>query len=151
MPYSKELHNSLNKASKQHIALMEKFNEFANFVKHCIDTPSVASNNITISLQQLDKGIFTTTFAGRTTSFVFSSALEDNGDLEGTVRCFIRSDFPEPKQIRLGEFAFNENGLTNLKLPNEDSKISIANDFGTLHIALHFIREGLRAFRMAAR
>ena len=151
MPYSKRLHNSLNKASKQHIALTEKFNEFTHFIKQCLETPSVASHNISISLQQLDNGIFTTTFAGRTTTFVFTTALEDNGDLEGTVRCFIKHEFPEPKQIRLGEFAFTETGLTNLKLPNEGSRIGIANDFGTLHIALHLIREGLRAFRMAAR
>jgi hypothetical protein len=149
MPYSKQLHNHLNKISEQHVVLTEMFVEFAKFIKLCLENPSVSSHNIDISLQQLDKGIFTTTFAGRTTSFVFSTAIEDNGNLEGNVRCYIKKEFPEIRHVQLGEFTFNNEGLTNLKLPNEDSKISLANDFGTLHIALHFIRQGLRAFRMA--
>ena len=146
MPYSKELHNSLNHVSAQHIILTEKFNEFAKFVKNCVDNPSIANKNIVLSLQNLDKGIISTAFAGRTTTFVFNTILKDDGNLEGSVRCFILHDFPEPKQIRLGEFAFNLEGVTNLSLPNEDSKITMNSDFGTLHIVLHFIREGLRYF-----
>ncbi|NOT11366.1 MAG: hypothetical protein HOP23_05965 [Methylococcaceae bacterium] len=144
MPYSKHLHNSLDKISQQHIVLTDKFKEFANFIKHCIETPSVANNNITVSLQHLDKGVFTTVFADRTTSFVFSTALTSTGSLVGNVKCFIKKEFPEPKQVHIGEFTFNEDGHTSLKLPNEDSKINMNNDFGTLHIILHFIHEGLR-------
>jgi hypothetical protein len=143
MPYSIQLHNSLDKASAEHKTLALKFQEFARFVKDCTQTPSVANHSITASLQNLDKGIFTTTFANRTVSFVFTSLLQENGNLGGYVQCFVFKEFPEPKQVKFGEFNFDETGRTNLKLPNEDAQIDIANNFGTLHIALHFIRESL--------
>jgi hypothetical protein len=143
MAYSIQLHNSLDKVSTEHKALALKFQEFARFVKDCTQTPSVANHSISVSLQQLDKGFFTTTFASRTVSFVFNSVLQESGNLEGYVQCFVFKEFPEPRQIKFGEFKFDEAGHTNLKLPHEDAQIDIANNFGTLHIALHFIRESL--------
>ena len=143
MSYSIQLHDSLDKASNQHNALSAKFAEFATFVKHCIETPKIANQNITASLQHLNQGYFTTTYASRTVSFVFTSFLEESGNLAGNVKCFLKRDFPEVKQIPLGEFTFDAEGHTNLKIPNEDAQINIANDFGTLHIALYFIRESL--------
>jgi hypothetical protein len=143
MPYSIQLHNSLDKASNEHKALALKFQEFARFIKDCTQTPSVSNQNIAVSLQNLDKGFFTTTFASRTVSFVFTSFLNENGNLMGIVQCFICKEFPETRQIKFGEFNFDETGRTNLTLPNEDAQIDIANNFGTLHIVLHFIRESL--------
>ena len=144
MPYSNHLHTSLDKASLQHKALASKFQEFARFVKDCIQTPSVANQSISVSLQYLDQGFFTTTFASRTVSFVFTSHLDESENLEGNVKCYIKKDFPEPKQIEFGEFTFDDTGHTNIKIPNEDDKINIAAlDFGTLHIALFYIRESL--------
>lgn len=143
MPYSIQLHNSLNKIAIQHKELALKFQEFARFVKDCTQTPSVANQSIAVSLQHLDKGFFTTTFARRTVSFVFSSLLDESGNLHGNVKTYVLTEFPEPKQIKFGEFTFDETGHTDIKIPNEDAQINIANDFGTLHIALYFIRESL--------
>lgn len=143
MPYSIQLHNSLDKVSTKHKALALKFQEFARFVKDCTQTPSVANQSITVSLQSLDKGFFTTTFASRTVSFVFTSFLQESDDLVGNVQCFILKEFPETRQIKFGEFNFDEAGHTNLKLQNEDAQIDIAGNFGTFHIALHFIRASL--------
>ncbi len=143
MAYSIQLHKNLDKVSTEHKALALKFQEFARFVKDCTQTPSVANQSITVSLQNLDKGFFTATFASRTVSFVFTSILQENGTLEGYVQCFVFKEFPEARQIKFGEFKFDETGHTNLKLPNEDAQIDIANNFGTLHIVLYFIRESL--------
>ena len=143
MPYSIQLHNSLNKIAIQHKELALKFQEFARFVKDCTQTPSVANQSITVSLQHLDKGFFTTSFARRTVTFVFTSLLDESGNLQGNVKTYVQAEFPEPKQIKFGEFTFDETGHTNIKIPNEDAQINIANDFGTLHIALYFIRESL--------
>jgi len=143
MSYSIQLHNNLNALSVQHTALASKFREFARFIKDCFQTPAVSNHNITASLQHLDNGYFTTTYANRTISFVFTSLLDDSGNLIGYVQCYIKKEFPEAKQIKFGEFTFNEEGHTKLKLPNEDAEINIADNFGTLHIALHFIRESL--------
>lgn len=143
MPYSIQLHESLNKLSPQHAALASKFREFARFVKDCVQTPSISSHNITASLQHLDNGYFTTTFANRTISFAFTSVLEKNGNLVGNVKTYVKHEFPEQKQVKFGEFTFDQEGHTSLKLPNEDAEINIADNFGTLHIALHFIRESL--------
>jgi hypothetical protein len=143
MPYSIQLHKSLDKASTQHTILTSKFKEFAFFTKDCMQSPRISNHNIIASLQHLDKGYFTTSYAGRIVSFVFASCLDEFGTMVGVVKCYLQKDFPECKQIEIGEFIFDEEGHTNLKLPNEDAKISIANDFGTLHITLHFIHESL--------
>jgi hypothetical protein len=144
MPYSIQLHNSLNKIAVQHKELALKFQEFARFVKDCTQTPSVANHSIIVSLQNLDKGFFTTTFARRTVSFDFTSLIDENDNLQGVVTTYLHTEFPEPKHIKFGEFNFDESGHTNIKIPNEDSKINIANDFGTLHIVLFYIRESLK-------
>jgi hypothetical protein len=143
MPYSIQLHNSLNKIAIQHKELALKFQEFARFVKDCTQTPSVANHSIVVSLQHLDRGFFTTSFARRTVSFVFSSIIDEKENLQGIVTTYIHSEFPESNQIKFGEFTFDETGHTNIKIPNEDSAINIANDFGTLHIVLFYIRESL--------
>lgn len=143
MPFSKQLHNSLDQASTQHKLLTAKFKEFAEFIKHCLETPSVANHNITVSLRTLDQGNFSTNYANRTVTFVFNSILKENGSIVGNVKCYVLKTFPENKQVEFGEFEFDAEGSTNLTLPNEDAKINIANDFGTLHIALHFIRLSL--------
>jgi hypothetical protein len=144
MPYMLQLHDNLDKASTQHTALASVFREFANFVKDCIQAPSIANHSITSSLH-LDHGFFTTTFAGRTVSFVFSSSLEDEKsvNLVGNVQCYIKKEFPEPKQIEFGGFTFNEEGYTNIKIPDSNETIHIANDIGTLLMALHFIHDSL--------
>jgi hypothetical protein len=144
MPYSIQLHSSLNKIAVQHKELALKFQEFARFVKDCTQTPSVANHSITVSLQHLDKGFFTTSFARRTISFVFTTVLDEKESLQGVVTTYDFSEFPEPKQTKFGEFTFDETGHTNIKIPNEDAQINIANDFGTLHIVLYYIRESLK-------
>lgn len=143
MPYSKQLHNSLEHASGQHKALNEKFVEFASFIKGCVQTPAIENHYMSVSLQSLDHGYFSVVYANRTVTFVFNSLLKGGSDLAGNVKCYVHKQFPESKHIELGEFDFDEDGHTNLVLPNEEAKINIANDFGTLHIALHFIRLSL--------
>jgi hypothetical protein len=142
MPYLTQLHDNLDKASDQHAALTSVFDEFANFVKDCIQTPSIANHSITAALH-LDQGLFTTTFAGRTVSFVFTSSLEKSGNLIGNVNCYIKKNFPEPKQVEFGGFTFDAEGYTNINVPNSNETIHIANDLGTLLMALHFIHESL--------
>ncbi|MEQ1544858.1 hypothetical protein [Methyloglobulus sp.] len=142
MPYLTQLHDNLDKASDQHTALTSVFDEFANFVKDCIQTPSIANHSITAALH-LDQGLFTTTFAGRTVSFVFTSSLENSGNLIGNVKCYIKKNFPEPKQVEFGGFTFDAEGYTNINVPNSNETIHIANDIGTLLMVLHFIHESL--------
>ncbi|MEQ1557507.1 MAG: hypothetical protein ABL933_01035 [Methyloglobulus sp.] len=142
MAYLTQLHDNLDKASDQHEALAAVFEEFANFVKDCIQTPSIADHTITAALH-LDHGLFTTKFAGRIVSFVFTSSLEKSGNLIGNVTCYLKKEFPEPKQIEFGGFTFDEQGYTNINVPNSNETIHIANDLGTLLMAFHFIHDSL--------
>ncbi|SJM92173.1 conserved hypothetical protein [Crenothrix polyspora] len=144
MPYLIKPHDNLDKISNQHIALTLVFKEFAHFIKDCILAPSIANHSIAASLH-LDQGFFTTTFAGRTVSFVFTSLLENEASvmLVGNVKCYIKKDFPEPKLIEFGGFTFNEKGHTNIKIPDSDATVHITNDMGTFLMALHFIHQSL--------
>lgn len=139
-----QLHDNLDKVAKQHIALTSVFKEFAHFVKDCVLAPSIANHNISVSLH-LDQGFFTTSFANRTVSFVFTSLLESEEceNLIGNVTCYLKKDFPEPKHIKFGGFNFNENGHTNLKIPDSNETVHITNDLGTFFMALHFIHQSL--------
>lgn len=143
MPYSKQLHDYLDQTSLQHQQLAEKFEDFAHFIRSCLKAPSVANNNILVDLRHLPQRIFTATYADRTITFVFNSLLKDDENLVGNVKCFIQKSFPENKYIEIGEFDYDEKGNTNLKLPHEDADINLDNNFGTLHVALHFIRLSL--------
>jgi hypothetical protein len=143
MPYSKKLHDYLEQASIQHEQLASKFDEFAQFIRSCLKAPSVANNSIVIDLRRLAERNFSATYADRTVTFVFNSILRGDENLVGNVKCYLRQQFPEPKFVEIGEFDFDEKGNTNLKLPNEDADINLDNNFGTLHIALHFIRLSL--------
>ena len=143
MPYSKKLHDYLDQTSVQHQQLTEKFEEFAHFIRSCLKATSVASNNILVDLRHLPQRNFTASFADRTVTFVFNSLLKGDENLIGNVKCFIHKSFPEDKFIEIGEFDFDEHGNTNLKLPNEDADINLDNNFGTLHVVLHFIRLSL--------
>lgn len=144
MPYLNQLDDHFDKASSQHKALTTVFEDFANFVKDCLQATSTTNQNIIVT-PNLSQGLFTTSFAGRTVSFVFTSSLEDvaNGCMVGTVTCYIKKDFPKPKQIEFGSFTFNEEGRTNIKKTDSDETICISNDLSTLHMALHFIYESL--------
>jgi len=143
MPYSKKLHEYLEQSSVQHEHLANKFDEFAHFIRSCLKAPSVADNSIVVDLRHLPQRNFSATYADRTVTFVFNSLLKGDENLTGNVKCFIAKSFPESKYIEIGEFDFDEKGNTNLKLPNEDADINLDNNFGTLHIALHFIRLSL--------
>lgn len=143
MPYSKKLHEYLEQSSIQHEHLANKFDEFAYFIRSCLKAPSVANSSIVVDLRHLPQRNFSATYADRTVTFVFNSLLKGDENLVGNVKCFIAKSFPESKNIEIGEFDFDENGNTNLKLPNEDADINLDNNFGTLHIALHFIRLSL--------
>lgn len=143
MAYSKQLHDYLDQTSIQHQKLASKFDEFAQFIRICLKAPSVANNNILVDLRLLPSRTFTATYADRTVTFVFNSLLRGDENLVGNVKCYIQKNYPENKFIELGEFDFDENGNTNLKLPHEEADINLDNNFGTLHIALHFIRLSL--------
>jgi len=143
MPHSNKLHDSLDTFARQHKELALKFQEFARFVKDCTQTPAVANHSITVSLQHLDSGFFTTSFASRTVTFVFKSFLDDSETLQGNVKTYLQQAFPEPKQFQFGEFVFDEMGHTDIKLQDEDAPVNFANDLVTLDIVLHFIRESL--------
>lgn len=144
MSHLTRLRDNINKASKQHMALAAVFEEFAHFVKDCVLSPALANHSILVSLH-LDQYCFTTSFAGRLVTFVFSSSMEDknNGDLIGNVTCYLKKDFPEPKQIEFGGFTFNEAGITNVEIPGSNETIHITNDLGTFFMALHFIHDSL--------
>jgi hypothetical protein len=142
MAYLAQLHDNLHKVSDQHTALASVFEGFANFVKDCIQSPSIANHSITANLY-LEQDFFTTTFAGKTVSFVFGTTLEQDRNLVGNVTCYLKKNFPEPKLIEFNSFTFNEEGFTNINIPNTNDTIHIANDLGTLLMALHFIRESL--------
>jgi hypothetical protein len=96
-----------------------------------------------VSLQHLDSGFFTTTFATRRVTFVFKSFLDESETLQGNVKTYLQQAFPEPKQLLFGEFVFDENGHTDIKLQDEDAPVNFSNDLVTLDIVLHFIRESL--------
>src|SRR5271169_2246391 len=65
----------------RHNELSSRFGEFALLVKSKVGEQSFHIKGITTS-QHLDKGYFTTTFAGRTIVFVFTSLLEGSGNLK---------------------------------------------------------------------
>ena len=76
MPYSNKLHDSLDIFARQHKELALKFQKFARFVKDCSKPLAVANHSITVSLQHVDSGFFTTSFASRTVTFMFKSFLD---------------------------------------------------------------------------
>lgn len=137
-----QLHQQLEIVASRHSQLAKKFQAFAKFVEEQVTTPTFHIKGISISLH-LEQGYFTTTFAGRTLCFSFSSILSENGSLIGTVTCGLMQEFPEKSLVQVGEFTFTGNGETNLNDPEDGDSISMDKDIRALHVALHFIYESL--------
>lgn len=136
------LNKTLETAASRHLKLISLFDTFAKFVESQVTPQTFHIKGITASLH-LGQGFFTTTFAGRTLHFVFSSTAEDDKALVGNVTCYLKREFPEQSHIEIGKFTFNGNGQTNLIEPEDNEPITIVSDFPSLHLALHFIRESL--------
>ncbi len=136
------LHQNLEKAAIRHQLLVSRFNNFAKFVEEQVTHQTFHIKGISTSLQ-LEQGIFTTTFSGRTLYFVFSSTAEDTGTLIGNVKCHLKIGFSEREFIKIGEFTFTGSGQTNLIEPEDNGPITIDSDLSSLYVVLHFIHESL--------
>lgn len=137
-----QLHQQLETVAIRHIQLAAKFQAFAKHVEDQVTNPTFHIKGISVSLY-LEQGYFTTTFAGRTLHFAFSSALSENGSLVGTVTCGLIRELPEKTLVPVGEFTFTGSGKTNLNNPEDGDPITIDEDLPALYVGLNFIYEGL--------
>lgn len=137
-----QLNQQLEAAANRHLQLAGRFQVFAKFVAEQVTAHNFQIKGITTSLH-LEKDYFTTTFAGRSLRFTFSSALSENGSLLGTVTCALMNDDPEKSLVPVGEFTFTGNGKTNLIAPDDGDPIIIDDDIPALYVGLHFIHESL--------
>lgn len=137
-----QLHQQLETTANRHSQLAAKFRSFAKFVEEQVTAATFHIKGISVSLH-LEQGYFTTTFAGRTLRFTFSSALSENGSLIGTVTCGLLKDSPERSLIPVGEFTFTGSGKSSLNNPEDGDPINIDEDLPALYIGLHFIYESL--------
>ena len=138
----KQLNQTLETVASRHLQLISRFDTFANFVESQVTSQTFHIKGITSTLH-LEQGFFTTTFAGRTLHFVFSSTTEDGKTLFGNVACYLKRELPEQAHIEIGKFTFNGGGQTNFIEPEENDPLTIASDISSLYIALHFINESL--------
>ncbi|MHB1331682.1 MAG: hypothetical protein ACYCY1_03735 [Sulfuriferula sp.] len=132
-----QLHQKLERYSNRHHQLSAKFEQFAKFVDEQVAAPAFHIKGIGISLN-LDKGFFSTTFAGRTLQFRFESVPEDNGTLVGQVTCYLKNEFPALEYISIGDFRFTVNGQTTLVDPTENDPITIDTELAALYVVLNY-------------
>lgn len=125
-----------------HAQLAMKFRGFADSVKMQVESPALQFKGISASLY-LERGYFTITYFGRTLQFDFSSALSEDGTLVGIVMCHLVSESLEKAPVTVGEFTFARNGKANIINPDSGQSIFIDEDVSALHVALHFMHEGL--------
>jgi len=111
-----QLHQQLETVANRYSQLETKFQTFAKLVEEQVTHPTFHIKGITVS-PNLEQSYFTTTFAGRTLYFTFSSALAENGTLVGTVTCGLMRELPEKTLVSVGEFTFTGSGKTNLHDP----------------------------------
>ncbi len=137
-----QLYKNLVRVSDKHGKLAAIFGAFAKLVEAQVNEPTFHIKGITTSLH-LAQSYFTTTFAGRTILFLFTSLLESNGTLKGNVQCYLMKECPDPLHVKLGEFNFSGSGQTNLKMPDDGDEIIITIDVAALYVFLHFIHESL--------
>lgn len=137
-----QLHQQLEAIANRHLQLAAKFQVFAKFVEEQVTAPEFHIKGISASLH-LEQSYFTTTFAGRTLRFDFSTALPENSSLIGTVTCSLVKELPEISFVSVGEFTFTANGKTNLNNPEDGDPIIIDADIPALYVGLHFIHESL--------
>lgn len=138
----KQLHDQLSNAALQHRKLAAKFAEMAKHVETQMSAPRYPVPGIATTLQ-LEQGFFTTTFAGRTLSFVFSSSLGTEGSLIGQVACYLKKDFPQPVHLALGGFGFSASGQTSRTVLPDHVPADMDTDLGASLITLHFIHASL--------
>lgn len=136
------LHQTLETSANRHLQLSSRFDKFAKHVETQVTPQEFHIKGITVSLHP-EQGLFTTTFAGRTLYFVFSSTAKDKEALVGNVKCYLKMKFPEQAYIELGNFTFTGSGQTNFTEPEYNDPLTIDSELSSLHIALHFIHKSL--------
>lgn len=137
-----QLCQQLETIANRHLQLATKFQAFAKFVEAQVTAPTFHIKGISVSLH-LEQDYFTTTFAGRTLHFTFSSGLSENGSLVGTVMCGLMKEIPKKMMVPVGDFTFTGSGKTNLNNPEDGDPIIVDEDIPALCIGLHFIYQGL--------
>lgn len=137
-----KIYEKLEAASKRHSKLTNKFQNFANLLKEQVTNQSFPIQGITIQFE-LDQAYFTTSFAGRTLRFTFSSVLSEGGVLTGVVSCTLVKEPPQTAFTSIGSFTFNGAGETDLPVSENSDRLNINDDLSALYIGLHFISESL--------
>lgn len=137
-----QLRQNLHSASRRHMLLARRFENFAKFLTDQVTNQGFFIEGIKTSLA-LEQGFFTITVFGRILRFDFSSTLSNSGSLIGTVICSLVKDFPERVSVEVGQFTFSGEGKTSLSSQEDNDPIIIDDDLPSLYVGLHFIYEGL--------
>ena len=138
----KQLNGQLINAAAQHAKLAAKFTALAQHVKAQVNEAHYPVKGITAILH-LEQGFFSTTFAGRTLSFVFTSSFVAEASLSGHVRCYLKKYFPQHEQVLLGGFSFSASGKTSPIALSNPVAADMDTTQGARLIILRFLHDSL--------
>lgn len=113
-----DVHTKITKTSNEFSFLQSKFNKFFEHIESQINRPALKLKNIQIHKNA--DAFFTSTFAGRDLTFVFTTRLNGSGPLTGHIACYMQCKFPENKLILIGSFEFSTSGKTTLIVEEND-------------------------------
>lgn len=137
-----DVHAKINKASHEYSLLQNHFNTYFNHVQSQVNEPVLKSKGIQVSKSAPD--CFTSNFAGRDLTFVFTTILNGSGSLTGRVTCYMLCKFPEEKFIQVDYFEFSTSSKTTLVVEeNDDDPAELDHDAHALCIFLESLYKSL--------
>lgn len=118
----RDLYFRLTKISDRYEKLKEIFDQFAQLATSQLSEEKNPFKGITF-LQKLNKNYFDVCFAGKRVRFAFAIVEEPGGIFKGLVRCNPVGQDGKPLDIIIGEFTFNRETETSLRIADDDPNI----------------------------
>lgn len=137
-----DVHKKIDNSSHQFSLLQNHFNKFFGHIEVQLSTPHLQSKGI--QSQKYSDAIFTSNFAGRDLTFVFTAIRNESETLVGRVTCYVLSKFPEEKYILIDSFDFSTSGKTKFKIGDANGDpAQINHDSHALCIFLEVLYKSL--------
>jgi hypothetical protein len=137
-----EIYKHMANVSQRYDKLKKLFEGFGDLAKvHLTD------KNCPVQGVHFDKhyptGHFLVYFAGMCIRFAFVADLGPKGSAHGFVKCNLVDPMTNALGADVGEFSFNGQGETKLKLSSDGDLITINSEPGAGYLVLHMLNEAL--------
>lgn len=131
----------LKQAAHEYGELSNRFTSFTTDIFNQLSSPHSIYKGVVCD-KPAENGMLKIEFCGKVVLLVFGTYFGDKKGMQGCVKVYLSSQFPEQKITEINSFTFDRLGRTNLTAPDND-QITIDSDLASLSVGLNFVVQSL--------